>query len=602
MSVQTKEDIKGRILKHISAIWGVKNTDSLDPLVRMLIEALSGELHKTNQEIIEFEKRILEKISFIMTPSLLSTPHCAHGIMHAYPTESIQYINATTSFVIKKKLAEQESGIDLFFTPIGKVKLVDGMVKYVIAGNSIFEYDQNMQKSILANSIDNTSEKSKIWIGLQIDKPTVLSFYIDFLNVENKIPLLSAIKTAEWKMEDKLLKVGLAEESFEVTRSVQNIFEVNDPMFMIEKEVNNFYEKQFTTVSFPEFASYKSIFPTSFEGAFSKTEMSIFKEELIWISIETQIPIEEKLLKSFFVSLNSFPILNRSQKESVHRFKGISNIIPVRTDPFELFLSANHLKNSSGKEYKQITFSDSDNIKKGTYSIRKGGAEKMDPRSAKEYLDNLIELVRDEYATFSGFGQDTVGTLLKDLDKILVQISQRIKLNNNFNADTTSYISLDSIDNNEAVFLNYWTTNGLYGNGLFQGSRFKLAKGSEIKKDSMVLLTATSGGKKDLKPSRHIEAFKYAMLTHDRLITAEDLKAFCFYELGEKIDKVEIQKTYITSDNLKEGLVKCIEIILFKKSGKSLTSDQEWEILLSEVQSKMELRSALNLKLKLTVK
>lgn len=600
--IQTKEDIKSRILKHISAVWGVKNTDSLDPLVRMLIEALSGEFQKTNQEIIEFEKRILEKISFIMTPTLLSAPHCAHGIMHAAPTETNQYVTPTTSFVIKKKSLEEDSGIDLFFTPCSKIKLVDGAVKYIITGNVIFEYDVYMQKSILSNNIENATEKSKIWIGLQIDGLKTLSFYFDFLNNENKSPALFSVRNAEWKLGDNILNFEGGYESDHDRKPARNIFEGNDPMYMIEKEVNNFYEKQFVTICFPEEILAKSLFPLNFEGSFSKSDTSIFKNDLVWISINTQVPLDEKLLNSFFVSINSFPVLNRSQKESIHRFKGISNLIPVRTDNFEYFLSVKDIKDSAGKEFKQIAFTDQENIQKGTYSIRKGGTEKMDSRSAKEYLNNLVELVRDEYATFSGFGQDTVGTLLKDLDKILVQISQRIKQNKNFNTDITSYVSLDTMDHNESVFLNYWTTNGPHANGLFPGSKFKLTNGSEIKKDSMVLLSKTFGGKKDLEPSRHIEAFKYAMLTHDRLITAEDLKSFCFYELGEKIDKVEIQKTYVTSDNIKEGLVKCVEIILSKKSGKSSISDQEWTMLISEVQAKMELRSALNMKLKLTVK
>ncbi|MBC7387747.1 MAG: type VI secretion system baseplate subunit TssF [Opitutaceae bacterium] len=600
--IQTKEDIKSRILRHISAIWGVKNTDSLDPLVRMLIEALSGEMQKTNQEIIEFEKRILEKISFVMTPSLLSAPHCAHGIMHAAPTETTQYITPATSFIIKKKSLEQDAGIDLFFTPCSKTRLINGSVKYIITANSVFEYDMNMQKSVLSNHIENTSEKYKIWIGLQIDKVQTLSFYFDFLNNEDKNFSLLAIKNAEWKVSDNVLNVEGGYEPDHGRKPIQNIFEGNDPMYMIEKEVSNFYAKQFVTISFPEELRTKSLFPPIFDEYFSKSETSIFKEDLVWISINTQVPLDEKLLNTFFVSINSFPVLNRSQKESILRFKGISNLIPIRTENFEYFLSVKDIKDSDGREFKQIAFSDQENIQKGTYSIRKGGTEKMDPRSAKEYLNNLVELVRDEYATFSGFGQDTVGTLLKDLDKILVQITQRIKQNKNFNSDITSYVSLDTMEHSESVFLNYWTTNGPHANGLFAGSKFKLTKGSEINKDSMVLLSKTLGGKKDLEPSRHIEAFKYAMLTHDRLITAEDLKAFCFYELGEKIDKVEIQKTYVTSDNIKEGLVKCVEIILTKKNEKSPTSDLEWNGLLSEVQAKMELRSALNMRLKLTVK
>lgn len=83
-------DPKEQMLKSIATLWGTKNIDSLDPLVRILVEALSGELCKTHNVIHSFEKRMLERLALLMTPASLSTPYCAHAVAQAFPNEPIE--------------------------------------------------------------------------------------------------------------------------------------------------------------------------------------------------------------------------------------------------------------------------------------------------------------------------------------------------------------------------------------------------------------------------------------------------------------------------------------------------------------------------------
>ena len=52
--METKEKIKNRILKNISKIWGFSDTEletSFDPLVGLIIGAISTELEKISDEI-----------------------------------------------------------------------------------------------------------------------------------------------------------------------------------------------------------------------------------------------------------------------------------------------------------------------------------------------------------------------------------------------------------------------------------------------------------------------------------------------------------------------------------------------------------------------
>lgn len=111
----SKEELKSRMLRHISAIWDIKNTEVLDPLVRILIESLARELEKTHHEINNFETRVLEKIATMMTPGVLASPYCAHAVLTAKPVEPFQKITPATHFFYSKRATTLKDKNQEFF-------------------------------------------------------------------------------------------------------------------------------------------------------------------------------------------------------------------------------------------------------------------------------------------------------------------------------------------------------------------------------------------------------------------------------------------------------------------------------------------------------
>lgn len=607
----SKEELKSRMLRHISAIWDVKNTETLDPLVRILIESLAGELQKTHNEINNFESRILEKIAVMMTPGVLSAPYCSHAVAYARPTEPVQTITPFTHFLyVKKASSLKEKNQEIFFTPVNSIQLVDASLSYMVAANTAFFIDPNMQKSIVMNGRNAGARKNEIWLGIQINKEisTIdkLRFYFDIKNTENKYQLQSLLQLSKWYLNTKEIKItkGVVYEPDEEQRQKkESIFSEYDAMYLIEQEVKQLYDHHFITLSDEELQlniqEEKRLYPEEFKEMFSPNDLAKFNKELLWIKVSIGTFIDERSIFDLFVSVNAFPILNRSLKNIAHRFKGITNIIPVKTEVFEHFLCVRSVKDLKGKSYEQIPFAQS-NAEVGTFSVRKGGIERFDTRSAKEYLNYLIELMRDESAIFSSFGQDAVTSLIKDMERILVQIEQRIKQNEFYNADMHHYITLGMMENQNTVNVEYWITNGTFANAIHTGAHLSLYEGTEVKLNSIILLSTTGGGKKNIELSRHMDAYRYALLTHNRLVTVEDIKAFCMYELGDKISGVEIKKGVMRSNNPKEGLVRCIDIVLQRKNDGENSMD-EWNQLFTEVKSKLELRSAINSNYRLTL-
>ena len=63
----TKESIKARMFKQAATLYDIRNIDGIDPLIRLLIEALSGEIFKLSGDMHAIESRLLEKVASALT-------------------------------------------------------------------------------------------------------------------------------------------------------------------------------------------------------------------------------------------------------------------------------------------------------------------------------------------------------------------------------------------------------------------------------------------------------------------------------------------------------------------------------------------------------
>ena len=99
----SKEMIKNRMLKHAVSYWGIKNTEDLDPTVKLILEALSLELYNLGNETKDTQVRILEKVANLLAPDLLTSPNPAHAILHASPVEASEVLSRTSSFFRNEK-------------------------------------------------------------------------------------------------------------------------------------------------------------------------------------------------------------------------------------------------------------------------------------------------------------------------------------------------------------------------------------------------------------------------------------------------------------------------------------------------------------------
>jgi hypothetical protein len=597
---------KERMLKNIAALWGTKNIDTLDPLVKILVEALSGELHKTHNVIHTFEKRMLERLALLMTPGVLAAPYCAHAIAQAFPNEPLEYISSSDHFFYSKKMNKDQQMKNIHFSPIADVCVLDMNIKHMVIGNTCWTMDDFQQKTSYMNMLHLTSQSNAIWLGVkvnpEIENLNGCSFYFDQLNSTSNHFINQILSTSEWTVAGREIKMSPGRAYVDQKES-HSVFSKMDTMHLIEKEVKYLYDTNFISISDSALklnTLFLEYYPEVFKQLFLEQQLSLFNEKIVWIKITSDSLIHNKNLADINIFINAFPVLNRKAVNQVHRFKNYTNSIPLRTAENEFFLSVLSVEDDFARKYKEIPFTENNIWTNYTYTVRKGGMERMDPRDAKEYLDYIVELMRDESATFASYGQDAIANILKELDQLVSQLNQRVNKKSFVDIDACSYLFLGDPKNDETYFIDYWITNAIHANGIMAGTKLINYKGSQLKKESLCLKTTSVGGKYALDPARHIDAYKYASLTHNKIVTAEDIKACCLHELGDKIDRdITISKGLVLSDNPKQGLIRCVEVLLKKKNSEK--NDQEaidWNTELKNLQSKLELRSALNLTIK----
>lgn len=603
----SKDEIRNRILKNARDYWGIKNTSDFDPLVKLLIEALSTELFNVSNDVQNLENRVLDKISRILASDTLTSALPAHAIAHARPHESSEVIETKTQFFFRKKLKDKnesntENSADIFFSPLRPIKVFNADIVYLASGSNLFQVDSQHNKSLLTHTSPGSAlESNTLYIGIR--PPSTLkilngiSFYFDWRNYAVNNSIYDLLALSKWSVNN--LPVNTAQDKFYLTPKLNSNspFDNHDILNLLTEDVHSFYANRFLTIDdenlIPQHFNLQ-LYPKEFEQLFQPGSLVNLKKEILWLKVVFPAAITEVMLDELHISINAFPVVNKRIHDFKHRLKMMTNIIPVKVQDHDQFLSVHSLGDKMGNSYTEIPHSHDDDSNSGSFSIRYGGSERFDNRNAKEVVDYLFELLRDEKASFSAYGSDFLNSSLKELEQNISVIEQKTKAQLSTIKELLNYIIVKPLNNADIMFLEFWTTNAELGNQIRSGSRLQSFENSKMIPESIFLLSNTQGGRSRLNAANRVQAFKYGLTTGNRIVTQSDVINFCSYELGNKIKGVKLTKGLMVAQNPKEGFVKTTDIIITPANQHDLNKE-EWKSILELTQSKLENRSIMNI-------
>lgn len=159
--------------RHAMNYWGIKKVENLDPLVKLLLEALSSELFGLSHEIEDSHNRMLDKIANMLTPDTLVHVHPAHGICHALPNDTAKAeITRDTGFFANLPFGKDRQKGKLSLYPVKNTVLYNGDVRKLICSGDIYKLDATMTKELVYRAPLNMAGlyNHTIWIGVKWTK------------------------------------------------------------------------------------------------------------------------------------------------------------------------------------------------------------------------------------------------------------------------------------------------------------------------------------------------------------------------------------------------------------------------------------------------
>ncbi len=585
METNTKEHIKNRMIKNAAQMWGVQASDietSFDPIVTLLIGACAAEIEKIGGEIDSSQTRITEKVVQLMTPENANGPSLAHGILFAEPDDEFTIVKPEYLFSYRKEIAYKNTSLqykDLFFSPIRDFKLVDASISYLATGDSLIEFPQ--KKSGLNTSIELKKSQlnpSTLYLGLSSALSEIpidgISLYFDLKHGANEALFYHHLRNANWSTVDKEINVvsGFETDVDVQASKLRTIFEnVSDKTNTIAQQISSRYEKHYITLQVAN-----PIKDSDFEELDATLESNGIKKEeaLCWVKIEFPTVISNEVLRNVKCSLNTFPVVNRKLNSFTYTIKEFINILPIKSE--DLFFDIKSITNTDGDIY-AVRNKDGSLTEKGTFVLRGNSVAKLDKRKAREYILHLIALLKDESAAFSFLNNDFLRGNLKTLNQATALLEKKVLEASN-ELLHTNYLTLKPFKSTENLLVEFWTTAGSEANNIKSGSKIPIYKGVGVKQGTSQLITTTHGGKNDLSVQDRLNSTRRSLLSKERIVTKEDVKALCFEMYGDKISAVEIQSGYQKNLSLKKGLLPCLEIVLSANESAQVNAI-EWESL-----------------------
>ena len=583
--MNTKEDIKNRMIKNAALMWGVPANEietSFDPIIGLLIAACASEIEKIAGEVNGSQSRITEKLVELMTPGAMNGPSPAHAILYADPIEEFTTVLPEYLFAYRKKLTDNLTSVkykDLHFSPTKKFNLVNANVRFIATGNKLVENLENKKNQKLTIDLKGSQlNDSALYLGISSTLKVLdfnnISFYFELKGVGNEDLFYHHLRNVICSSENATLNMvaGLMNSNDDNSDVLNQIFnKVSDKTNGISEQIIRRYQKHYLTL---QSDLHNVIEKSSFSELENTLEVNDIKYDgaIRWLKIEFSSVISNAVLKNVNCSLNAFPVLNRSLTSFSYALKEFINILPIRTE--DLLFDIKSIENIEGQIYSERSKNDSKS-EKGTFLLRKNSVAKLDSRKAKEYIIHLIELLKDESASFSFMNNDFLRSNLNTLNQVISLLEKKVSEASN-TVDHTNYLSLKPFGAKEHLLVEYWTTNGELANDIKPGSELSNYKGMGIKPRSSFLITTTRGGKDELTTQDCLNSSKRSLLSNDRLVTKEDVKTVCRELYGDKIKKVEIRRSYMKAIDLKKGFIPCMEILLTPNQ-QSKVEDAEWD-------------------------
>ncbi|MBO9614475.1 MAG: type VI secretion system baseplate subunit TssF [Dyadobacter sp.] len=583
----TKENISRRLIRRCAELWGIDDAqaDHFDPLVRLLVEACSVEFEKVGQEIEHTELRLMTRLAEILSPETHNAPQPATAVVQARPQEPTGWIEPENQLTGKRTNARKGETTEVHFAPADRYPLVNAAIVQYVTPQGLFSIEKGI-RTLAAKTLPQPGGEQSIWLGLEID-PGITSwagfrFYFDWAGDPAEYQYREFLQAVNWHWNNKKLPVlhGLQENAVD-----DSILIYHDSFVRIQSDDSWEKGKQQTEP-----------YPDAFEGMFDTRTLQMLKKPLTWIRITWPAIFPAAGFEQMNVSLNAFPVQNKQLNKITYRLQtGLNGIALPSGDAFMGIQSVVNQKNQAYTASEKSLYTEEETSPNGNmsqsgstpvgsariYTLRRQGIGRFDKRDARAVLYQLLELLRDEVTAFNAIGEDFLASILREIGQNMARIEQKLGAKKASETTAQPFLVIRGDKNPDVLFISYWSTLAEQANGIPAGTRLQSYAASGVSGADITMLTRSSGGKSRPDEGEYVNQLRKNIVTRNRLVTLEDMRAFCTAELGDRLRKVQVKPHFMPGKMPGQGFVRCLQIGLTPASSARTTDDwaRECELL-----------------------
>jgi hypothetical protein len=557
----TKENISRRLIRRCAELWGIDDAqaDHFDPLVRLLVEACSVEFEKVGQEIEHTELRLMTRLAEILSPETHNGPQPATAIVQARPQEPTGWIEPENQLTGKRTNVRKGETTEVHFAPADRYPLVNATMVQYATPQGLYSMEKGT-KTLITKTLPQPGGEQSIWLGLETD-PGITSwegfrFYFDWAGDPAEYQYREFLQATTWRANNKQLAVlhGLQDGA------------VDDSILIY----HNSFVRIHSDDSWEKGKLKTEPYPEAFEGMFDARTLQSLKRPLTWIQITWPAIFPAAGFEQINVSLNAFPVQNKQLNKITYRLQtGLNGIALPSGDAFMGIQSVVNQKNQAYAASEKSLYTEEETIPNGgpsqsgaarVYTLRRQGIGRFDKRDARAVLYQLLELLRDEVTAFNAIGEDFLASILREIAQNMARIEQKLGIKKASETTAQPFLVIRGDKNPDVLFISYWSTLADQANGIPAGTRLQSYAASGVSGAEIVMLTRSSGGKSKPDEGDYVNQLRKNIVTRNRLVTLEDMRAFCTAELGDRLRKVQVKPHFMPGKMPGQGFVRCLQI------------------------------------------
>ncbi|MET3027820.1 hypothetical protein ABXT06_14170 [Flavobacterium sp. UW10123] len=599
-----QDRIKDRVLKRAARSWGFSDVEmetSFDPVVSMMLNALSYELEKVAHELEDSKTRVVERVLEIMFPEVTTGVKPARAILHALPIENNMKVSLQNQMSANRRIHNIYNPLapitkEIALSPTLEVKLSSAEIKYVAYERNLFEISNLFYKDSIRD-YKNSLPSGVVFLGIELTNPKVeeiedLMLYIDIKNIHQKEMFHYYLKQMKCFQDDVQIDV---EEGYNVPVNnidIENIINRNyTHLSEIMQEVNEFYFDNFYTLKGS--LKYKPLNEYSSEYKCFEAVTERNDNPIIWVKMIFPESLIPQILDNVSFTANCFPVINK-KKHIINKTLGnFLSYIALETDN-NFYLDVDTVIDGFNNHYEIKEFKDGV-LEEGNAVLRTGGVSRFDSRSASELLQNVLDLLKDESSSFAGLGKDFMNSSLVEINQLLASVEQQAR-ESSFSKNNDPYIMIkpkfdESLGKSFAI--HYWSTCAEEGNDIKAGTVLESKEDMLFVSKEAVLVTNTVGGMNKQNNKDRILAYRNALLTRGRIVTFADIKAFGFNHFKSYLTDIRIEKGTRKEISVKAGFSRTVDIYLkINATERNYLSTTEWDYLCESFIKNLKNRSS----------